>query len=94
MFAFEGKQTQANAFAARNPSIALEIRLCTQNADWLRKKKSFRQEAALNFDHFGVVSLRIYDRNDYDRISLFNRGAGGFRRLFAAERTLELPVHL
>jgi len=26
-------------------------------------------EATLNFDHFGVVSLRIYDRNDYDRIS-------------------------
>jgi hypothetical protein len=51
----------------------------------LEKKKSFRQEAALNFDHFCAVFLRICDRNDYDRISLLNRGAGGFRRFFAAE---------
>ena len=38
--------------------------------------------------------LGIYDRNGYDRISLFNRSAGGFRCFFAAERTLELSVHL
>ena len=45
-------------------------------------------------DRFGFVFLRIYDRNGYDRISLFNRGAGGFRCFFATERTLELSVHL
>ena len=41
--------------------------------------------AALNFDHFCVVFLRIYDRYDYDRISLLNRRAGGFRCFFAVE---------
>ena len=45
-------------------------------------------------DRFGFMFLQIYDRNDYDRISLFNRSAGGFRCFFATERTLELSVHL
>jgi hypothetical protein len=40
---------------------------------------------ALNFDYFSVMSLRIYNRNDYDRISLLNRGGGGFRCFFTAE---------
>ena len=47
--------------------------------------KAIRAPAALNFDHFCDVFLRIYDRNDYDRISLFNCRAGGFRCFFATE---------
>jgi hypothetical protein len=39
----------------------------------------------LNFDYFCVVFVRIYDRNDYHRISLLNRRASGFRRFFAVE---------
>ena len=50
--------------------------------------------SATRVDRFGFMFLRIYDRNDYDRISLFNRSTGGFRCFFAIERTLELSVHL
>lgn len=52
--------------------------------DW-QVEGNYALRLTLNFDHFCVVFVRIYDRNDYDRISLLNRRAGGFRRFFAAE---------
>ena len=55
-----------------------------RSRDW-QVEGNYALRLALNFDYFCVVFVRIYDRNDYDRISVLNRRASGFRRFFVAE---------
>ena len=48
----------------------------------------------LGVDDLGSVLVLIYNGNYHERISLFYRSTGGRRSFLAAERTLDLSVHL